>query len=82
MYLHIQIMFLNLGNTFTSGSQTIIHILHQYQLMIIFQNGGGGTTLLVTRVTSGSFTKATSTNLPNGISTGVISTEKNKKMNY
>ena len=63
------------GNTFTSGSQQFSYFT-SISAYDYFQNGG--TTLLVTRVTSGSFTKATSTNLPNGISTGVISTEKNE----
>ena len=62
------------GNTFTSGSQQFSYFT-SISAYDYFQNGG--TTLLVTRVTSGSFTKATSTNLPNGISTGVISTENN-----
>ena len=62
------------GNTFTSGSQQFSYFT-SISAYDYFQNGG--TTLLVTRVTSGSFTRATSTNLPNGISTGVISTEKN-----
>jgi len=62
------------GNTFTSGSQQFSYFT-SISAYDYFQNGG--TTLLVTRVTSGSFTPATSTNLPNGISTGVISTDLN-----
>ena len=59
------------GNTFTSGSQT-----YSYFTSISAYNyfQAGGTTLLVSRVTSGSFTPATSTNLPNGVESGVIST--------
>ena len=62
------------GDTFTSGSQQFSYFT-SISAYDYFQNGG--VTLLVTRVTSGSFTRATSTNLPNGISTGVIKTEKN-----
>ena len=65
------------GNTFTSGSQT-----YSYFTSISAYNyfQAGGTTLLVSRVTSGSFTPATSNSpggggIPNSIESGVISTE-------
>jgi hypothetical protein len=67
------------GNTFTSGSQT-----YSYFTSISAYNyfQAGGTTLLVSRVTSGSFTPATSQSpggggIPNSIESGVISTELN-----
>jgi hypothetical protein len=54
------------GSTFTSGSQT-----YTYFTSISAYNyfNSGGTTLLVTRVVSGSFTPATSSNILNGNST-------------
>jgi len=62
------------GDIFTSGSQT-----YSYYTSISAYNyfQAGGTTLLVTRVTSGSFTPATSTLIPNAIESGVLSTETN-----
>ena len=67
------------GNTFTSGSQT-----YSYFTSISAYNyfQAGGTTLLVSRVTSGSFSPATSNSpggggIPNSIENGVISTEAN-----
>ena len=67
------------GNTFTSGSQT-----YSYFTSISAYNyfQAGGTTLLVSRVTSGSFTSATSNSpggggIPNGVESGVLSTEIN-----
>ena len=67
------------GNTFTSGSQT-----YSYFTSISAYNyfQAGGTTLLVSRVTSGSFTPATSQSpggggIPNSIESGIISTELN-----
>ena len=66
------------GNTFTSGSQT-----YSYFTSISAYNyfQAGGTTLLVTRVTSGSFTPATSTLIPNAVESGVLSTETNNLLN-
>ena len=62
------------GNTFTSGSQT-----YSYFTSISAYNyfQAGGTTLLVSRVTSGSFTPATSILIPNGVESGVLSTDTN-----
>ena len=62
------------GNTFTSGSQT-----YSYFTSISAYNyfQAGGTTLLVSRVTSGSFSPATSTLIPNAVESGVLSTETN-----
>ena len=68
------------GNTFTSGSQT-----YSYFTSISAYNyfQAGGTTLLVTRVTSGSFTPATSClspgggGIPNSIESGVLTTDTN-----
>ena len=62
------------GNTFTSGSQT-----YSYFTSISAYNyfQAGGTTLLVSRVTSGSFTPATSTNIPNSTESGILTTETN-----
>ena len=62
------------GNTFTSGSQ-----VYSYFTSISAYNyfQAGGTTLLVSRVTSGSFTPATSTLIPNAVESGVLSTETN-----
>jgi len=62
------------GNTFTSGSQT-----YSYFTSISAYNyfQAGGTTLLVSRVTSGSFTSAVSTLIPNAVESGVLSTETN-----
>jgi len=62
------------GNTFTSGSQTYSYFT-SISAYNYFQTGG--TTLLVSRVTSGSFTPATSTNLPNNVESGVLSTNTN-----
>ena len=62
------------GDTFTSGSQTYSY-LTSISAYNYFQ--AGGTTLLVTRVTSGSFTPATSTLIPNAVESGVLSTETN-----
>jgi len=62
------------GNTFTSGSQT-----YSYFTSISAYNyfQAGGTTLLVSRVTSGSFLPATSTLIPNAVESGILSTETN-----
>lgn len=62
------------GDVFISGSQT-----YSYLTSISAYNyfAGGGTTLLVTRVTSGSFTPASSSNIPNSLESGVISTDLN-----
>jgi len=67
------------GNTFTSGSQT-----YSYFTSISAYNyfQAGGTTLLVSRVTSGSFSPATSNSpggggIPNSIESGILSTESN-----
>jgi uncharacterized protein len=62
------------GDIFTSGSQTFSY-LTSISAYNYFQ--AGGTTLLVTRVTSGSFTPATSTLIPNAVESGVLSTETN-----
>ena len=62
------------GDTFTSGSQVYSYFT-SISAFNYFQSGGD--TLLVTRVTSGSFTPATSTNIPNSIESGVISTDTN-----
>jgi uncharacterized protein len=62
------------GDTFTSGSQ-VYSYLTSISAYNYFQNGG--TTLLVTRVTSGSFSPAVSSNLPNSLESGVISTDIN-----
>ena len=67
------------GNTFTSGSQTYSYFT-SISAYNYFQSGG--TTLLVSRVTSGSFTPATSNSpggggIPNGTESGVLSTEAN-----
>ena len=62
------------GKTFTSGSQTYSY-LTSISAYNYFQ--AGGTTLLVSRVTSGSFTPATSTNIPNGVESGVLATGPN-----
>ena len=66
------------GDTFTSGSQT-----YSYFTSISAYNyfQAGGTTLLVSRVTSGSFSSATSLSpggggIPNSVESGVLSTEK------
>ena len=61
------------GNTFTSGSQQFSYFT-SISAYDYFQNGG--ISLLVTRVTSGSFTPAISSNLPNSVETGVLSTEE------
>tara|TARA_R110000782_G_scaffold1880_1_gene7647 strand:+ start:317 stop:2311 length:1995 start_codon:yes stop_codon:yes gene_type:complete len=60
------------GDTFTSGSQ-VYSYLTSISAYNYFQNGG--TTLLVTRVTSGSFSPSVSSNLPNSLESGVISTD-------
>lgn len=52
------------GSTFVSGNQTYSY-LTSISAYNYFQNGG--TTLLVTRVVTGSFTSAESTNINNGI---------------
>ena len=52
------------GTTFESGSQTFTY-LTSISAYNYFQNGG--TSLLVTRVTSGSFTSATSSRIPTSI---------------
>ena len=62
------------GDTFTSGSK-VYSYLTAISAYNYFQSGGS--TLLVTRVTSGSFTPALSSNLPNSLESGVISTEIN-----
>jgi len=59
------------GSVFRSGSQLFTYFT-SISAFNYFQNGG--TSLLVTRVTSGSFTPATSTNIPSGVESGVIST--------
>tara|TARA_R110000744_G_scaffold332113_1_gene437521 strand:+ start:23 stop:2035 length:2013 start_codon:yes stop_codon:yes gene_type:complete len=61
------------GDTFTSGSQQFSYFT-SISAYDYFQNGG--VTLLVTRVTSGSFTPAISSNLPNSVETGVLSIEE------
>jgi uncharacterized protein len=57
------------GTTFTSGSQVYSYFT-SISAYNYFENGG--TTLLVTRVTSGSFTPATSTAIFNELESGVI----------
>ncbi len=52
------------GSTFESGSQTFTY-LTSISAYNYFQNGG--TSLLVTRVTSGSFTSATSSRIPTSV---------------
>jgi len=60
------------GSTFVSGSQTY-SFLTSISAYNYFQNGG--TTLLVTRVASGSWDPASSTTIYNNLESGVLSTE-------
>ena len=62
----------NFGSTFTSGSDEY-SFLTSISAFNYFQNGG--TSLLVTKVASGSFTSATSDNVDSDIESGVISTD-------
>ncbi len=59
------------GSTFTSGSNeyTFLTSISAYNYF-----SQGGTSLLVTRVASGSFTPATSDNIQSGVESGVIDT--------
>ncbi len=62
----------NFGSTFTSGSDEY-SFLTSISAFNYFQNGG--TSLLVTKVASGSFTPATSDNVDSDLESGVISTD-------
>jgi hypothetical protein len=64
----------NFGSTFTSGSDEY-SFLTSISAYNYFQNGG--TSLLVTKVASGSFTPAVSSNISSDLESGVLSTDAN-----
>jgi uncharacterized protein len=64
----------NFGSTFTSGSDEY-SFLTSISAYNYFQNGG--TSLLVTRVASGSFSPAISNNIYSNVESGVLSTDAN-----
>jgi uncharacterized protein len=64
----------NFGSTFTSGSDEY-SFLTSISAYNYFQNGG--TSLIVTKVASGSFTSAISSNIYSNVESGVLSTDAN-----
>jgi uncharacterized protein len=64
----------NFGSTFTSGSDEY-SFLTSISAYNYFQNGG--TSLLVTKVASGSFSPAVSSNISSDIESGILSTDAN-----